>query len=228
MIEFLQKCCLRIGKFQRFDSVKLVGMNERGMLFLLSGPSGVGKGTVRKALFRKNPHELLYSISATTRSPRRNEVNGRDYFFVSKAEFEKMINDGKMLEYAQYVDQYYGTPNTWIEQQRQQGNDVFMEIEVNGAMQVRSKVPDAILIFLLPPDLMQLRNRLELRGTESDEVINQRLKTARQEILMMTNYDYAVVNDKVDKAVKKVQTIIEAERLKAKRLANSYIRILEG
>lgn len=124
-------------------------------------------------------------------------------FFVSKAEFEKMINDGKMLEYAQYVDQYYGTPNTWIEQQRQQGNDVFMEIEVNGAMQVRSKVPDAILIFLLPPDLMQLRNRLELRGTESDEVINQRLKTARQEILMMTNYDYAVVNDKVDKAVKK-------------------------
>ncbi|MFT8879462.1 MAG: guanylate kinase [Oenococcus sp.] len=203
-------------------------MNERGMLFLLSGPSGVGKGTVRKALFRKNPHELLYSISATTRKPRRGEVDGRDYFFLNKEQFEKMINDGQMLEYAQYVNSYYGTPKTWIDEQRSQGKDVFMEIEVNGAMQVRAKVPDAILIFLLPPDLMQLRNRLELRGTESDEVINQRLKTAREEILMMTNYDYAVVNDKVDKAVKKVQTIIDAERLKANRLANSYIKILEG
>ncbi|MGL2256376.1 guanylate kinase [Oenococcus oeni] len=203
-------------------------MNKRGMLFLLSGPSGVGKGTVRKALFKRNPHELLYSISATTREARRNEVDGKDYFFVSKQKFEQMINEGQMLEYAQYVDQYYGTPKTWIDEQRQQGNDVFMEIEVNGAMQVRAKVPDAILIFLLPPDLMQLRNRLELRGTESDKVIDERLKTARQEILMMTNYDYAVVNDKVDKAVKKVQTIIGAERLKAKRLANSYIKILEG
>ncbi len=203
-------------------------MNERGMLFLLSGPSGVGKGTVRKALFKRNPHELLYSISATTREARRNEVDGKDYFFVSKQKFEQMNNEGQMLEYAQYVDQYYGTPKTWIDEQRQQGNDVFMEIEVNGAMQVRAKVPDAILIFLLPPDLMQLRNRLELRGTESDKVIDERLKTARQEILMMTNYDYAVVNDKVDKAVKKVQTIIGAERLKAKRLANSYIKILEG
>ncbi len=203
-------------------------MNERGMLFLLSGPSGVGKGTVRKALFKRNPHELLYSISATTREARRNEVDGKDYFFVSKQKFEQMINEGQMLEYAQYVDQYYGTPKTWIDEQRQQGNDVFMEIEVNGAMQVRAKVPDAILIFLLPPDLMQLRNRLELRGTESDKVIDERLKTARQEILMMTNYDYAVVNDKVDKAVKKVQPIIGAERLKAKRLANSYIKILEG
>ncbi len=195
---------------------------------MLSGPSGVGKGTVRKALFKRNPHELLYSISATTREARRNEVDGKDYFFVSKQKFEQMINEGQMLEYAQYVDQYYGTPKTWIDEQRQQGNDVFMEIEVNGAMQVRAKVPDAILIFLLPPDLMQLRNRLELRGTESDKVIDERLKTARQEILMMTNYDYAVVNDKVDKAVKKVQTIIGAERLKAKRLANRYIKILEG
>lgn len=195
---------------------------------MLSGPSGVGKGTVRKALFKRNPHELLYSISATTREARRNEVDGKDYFFVSKQKFEQMINEGQMLEYAQYVDQYYGTPKTRIDEQRQQGNDVFMEIEVNGAMQVRAKVPDAILIFLLPPDLMQLRNRLELRGTESDKVIDERLKTARQEILMMTNYDYAVVNDKVDKAVKKVQTIIGAERLKAKRLANSYIKILEG
>ncbi|KMQ39175.1 guanylate kinase [Oenococcus oeni] len=203
-------------------------MNERGMLFLLSGPSGVGKGTVRKALFKRNPHELLYSISATTREARRNEVDGKDYFFVSKQKFEQMINEGQMLEYAQYVDQYYGTPKTWIDEQRQQGNDVFMEIEVNGAMQVRAKVPDAILIFLLPPDLMQLRNRLELRGTESDKVIDERLKTARQEILMMTNYDYAVVNDKVDKAVKKVQTIIGAERLKAKRLANSYIKNIGG
>ncbi len=203
-------------------------MNERGMLFLLSGPSGVGKGTVRKGLFKRNPHELLYSISATTREARRNEVDGKDYFFVSKQKFEQMINEGQMLEYAQYVDQYYGTPKTWIDEQRQQGNDVFVEIEVNGAMQVRAKVRDAILIFLLPPDLMQLRNRLELRGTESDKVIDERLKTARQEILMMTNYDYAVVNDKVDKAVKKVQTIIGAERLKAKRLANSYIKILEG
>ncbi len=203
-------------------------MKERGLLFLLSGPSGVGKGTVRRALFKNNSHKLLYSISATTRKPRSGEKDGKDYFFIDKKRFKKLINNGQMLEYAQYVNNYYGTPKEWIEKQRKNGKDVFMEIEVNGAMQVRSKVPDAILIFLLPPDLLQLRNRLEFRGTESDEIINQRLKKAKKEILMMTNYDYAVINDKVNKAVKRIYMIICAERMKTGRMASNYIKIMEA
>ncbi|MDR2661028.1 MAG: guanylate kinase [Lactobacillaceae bacterium] len=202
-------------------------MKERGNLFILSGPSGVGKGTVRKELFKKNNNNLIYSISATTREPRFKEKDGVDYFFLSKNKFEEMINNGEFLEYAQYVDNYYGTPKSWIDKIRDEGKDVFVEIEVKGAMQVRSKVSDATFIFLLPPDLEQLKNRLILRGSESDEVINERLKTARQEIKMMTNYDYAVVNDKVELAVKKIQMIINTSRMKASRVAAEYIQILE-
>jgi guanylate kinase len=203
-------------------------MEERGNLFLLSGPSGVGKGTVRKALFEKNKkNNLIYSISATTRQPRAREKDGVDYFFVNKEQFEHMIENGELLEYAQYVDNYYGTPKNWIEEQRDLGKDVFVEIEVKGAMQVRSKVPDATFIFLLPPDLDQLKNRLELRGSESDDVIEQRLKTASAEIKMMTNYDYAVVNDTVEEAVKKIEIIINAARMKTARVAANYIKILE-
>ncbi|MDR0899506.1 MAG: guanylate kinase, partial [Lactobacillaceae bacterium] len=161
-------------------------MKQRGNLFILSGPSGVGKGTVRKALFKRHSDNLIYSISATTRQPRQKEVDGVDYFFTDKKSFESMIENGELLEYAQYVDNFYGTPKKWIEEQRDLGKDVFVEIEVNGAMQVRAKVPDAIFIFLLPPDLDQLKNRLILRGTEDDSVINERLSTARQEIRMMT------------------------------------------
>ena len=166
-------------------------MSKRGMLIVLSGPSGVGKGTVRKALFSQPGNDFQYSVSMTTRQPRPGEVNGKDYFFVSKEEFEQHIREGQMLEYAKYVDNYYGTPLKYINDTLDEGKDVFLEIEVNGAMQVRSKCPDGVFIFLTPPDLMELRQRLIHRGTDSMEVINKRIHKAFGEIQMMQNYDYA-------------------------------------
>ena len=164
-------------------------MTKRGMLIVLSGPSGVGKGTVRKALFDQPGNDFQYSISMTTRKPRPGEKNGVDYFFVSKEEFEHNIQTGQMLEYAKYVDNYYGTPLKYIDDTLDSGKDVFLEIEVNGAMQVRSKRPDGVFIFLTPPDLMELKHRLIHRGTDSMDVINKRIHKAFGEIEMMQNYE---------------------------------------
>ena len=201
-------------------------MTKRGMLIVLSGPSGVGKGTVRKAIFDQPGNDFQYSISMTTRKPRPGEVNGKDYFFVSKEEFEQKIQAGEMLEYAKYVDNYYGTPLKWINDTLDAGKDVFLEIEVNGAMQVRSKSPNGVFIFLTPPDLMELKQRLIHRGTDSMEVINKRIKNAFGEIEMMQNYDYAVVNDEVPNAVEKVKEIIRSERLRVRRVMPDYLEML--
>lgn len=201
-------------------------MSKRGMLIVLSGPSGVGKGTVRKALFSQPGNDFQYSVSMTTRQPRPGEVNGKDYFFVSKEEFEQHIREGQMLEYAKYVDNYYGTPLKYINDTLDEGKDVFLEIEVNGAMQVRSKCPDGVFIFLTPPDLMELRQRLIHRGTDSMEVINKRIHKAFGEIQMMQNYDYAVVNDQVDNAVTKIKDIIRSERLRVPRVMPDYLEML--
>lgn len=201
-------------------------MSKRGMLIVLSGPSGVGKGTVRKALFSQPGNDFQYSVSMTTRQPRPGEVNGKDYFFVSKEEFEQHIREGQMLEYAKYVDNYYGTPLKYINDTLDEGKDVFLEIEVNGAMQVRSKCPDGVFIFLTPPDLMELRQRLVHRGTDSMEVINKRIHKAFGEIQMMQNYDYAVVNDQVDNAVTKIKDIIRSERLRVPRVMPDYLEML--
>ena len=201
-------------------------MSKRGMLIVLSGPSGVGKGTVRKALFSQPGNDFQYSVSMTTRQPRPGEVNGKDYFFVSKEEFEQHIREGQMLEYAKYVDNYYGTPLKYINDTLDEGKDVFLEIEVNGAMQVRSKCPDGVFIFLTPPDLMELRQRLIHRGTDSMEVINKRIPKAFGEIQMMQNYDYAVVNDQVDNAVTKIKDIIRSERLRVPRVMPDYLEML--
>ena len=201
-------------------------MSKRGMLIVLSGPSGVGKGTVRKALFSQPGNDFQYSVSMTTRQPRPGEVNGNDYFFVSKEEFEQHIREGQMLEYAKYVDNYYGTPLKYINDTLDEGKDVFLEIEVNGAMQVRSKCPDGVFIFLTPPDLMELRQRLIHRGTDSMEVINKRIHKAFGEIQMMQNYDYAVVNDQVDNAVTKIKDIIRSERLRVPRVMPDYLEML--
>ena len=201
-------------------------MSKRGMLIVLSGPSGVGKGTVRKALFSQPGNDFQYSVSMTTRQPRPGEVNGKDYFFVSKEEFEQHIREGQMLEYAKYVDNYYGTPLKYIKDTLDEGKDVFLEIEVNGAMQVRSKCPDGVFIFLTPPDLMELRQRLIHRGTDSMEVINKRIHKAFGEIQMMQNYDYAVVNDQVDNAVTKIKDIIRSERLRVPRVMPDYLEML--
>ncbi|MGX7198330.1 guanylate kinase [Enterococcus nangangensis] len=202
-------------------------MSERGLLIVLSGPSGVGKGTVRKALFASTHNEFKYSISMTTRKMRAGEVDGVDYYFRTKEEFEEMIEKGQMLEYAQYVGNYYGTPLTYVEETLNQGQDVFLEIEVKGAMQVREKVPDGVFIFLTPPDLGELKSRIIHRGTDSPEVIEKRMAVAREEIEMMASYDYAVVNDHVDNAVQKIREIIRGEHCRVDRVIGKYIKMIK-
>ncbi|WP_312399411.1 guanylate kinase [Leuconostoc lactis] len=193
-------------------------MTQRGLLIVLSGPSGVGKGTVRKAIFEEEGIDFQYSISATTRQPRVGEVDGEDYFFVSREEFEQKIVNGDMLEYAQYVNNYYGTPKSFIDETLASGRDVFLEIDVQGALQVKSKMPEGIYIFLTPPDLTNLRERLVGRGTDSQEVIEKRVAAARDELKQMINYDYAVENDQVVHAVDRIKAIITAERLRVARV----------
>ncbi len=193
-------------------------MTQRGLLIVLSGPSGVGKGTVRKAIFEEDGIDFQYSISATTRQPRIGEVNGEDYFFVSREAFEEKISNGDMLEYAQYVNNYYGTPKSFIDETLASGRDVFLEIDVQGALQVKSKMPEGVYIFLTPPDLTNLRERLVGRGTDSQKVIEKRVTAARDELKQMINYDYAVENDQVVFAVERVKSIITAERLRVARV----------
>ena len=193
-------------------------MSERGLLIVFSGPSGVGKGTVRQEIFSTPDHKFEYSVSMTTRAQRPGEVDGKDYFFRSREEFEELIRNGQMLEYAEYVGNYYGTPLTYVNETLDKGIDVFLEIEVQGALQVKKKVPDAVFIFLTPPDLNELQERLVGRGTESEEVIAQRIERAREEIALMSEYDYAIVNDEVPLAAERVKRVIEAEHFRVDRV----------
>lgn len=202
-------------------------MTERGLLIVLSGPSGVGKGTVRKAIFESEGNDFHYSISMTTRAKRVGEVEGVDYFFRSREEFEALIEAGEMLEYAEYVGNYYGTPLSYVQETLDQGKDVFLEIEVQGAKQVKEKVPDGVFIFLTPPDLGELRSRIVGRGTDALEVIDERMRVAREEIEMMALYDYAVVNDQVPHAVKRVKEIIATEHVRVERVIGKYRKMLE-
>lgn len=202
-------------------------MTERGLLIVLSGPSGVGKGTVRKAIFDSEDNDFQYSISMTTRKKRIGEVDGVDYFFRSHEEFENLIASGEMLEYAEYVGNYYGTPLSYVQQTLDEGKDVFLEIEVQGALQVKEKVPDGVFIFLTPPDLTELRSRITGRGTDSAEVIDERMRIAREEIEMMALYDYAVVNDEVPKAVQRIKEIISSEHFRVDRVIHKYRKMLE-
>lgn len=202
-------------------------MDEKGILFILSGPSGVGKGTVRQKLFEQDTN-LKYSISMTTRTMRPGEVDGVDYFFKTKAEFKQLIEENALIEYAEYVDNFYGTPKAYVEEMLDLGHDVFLEIEVQGAMQVKENFPQGVFVFLIPPSLDDLRERIVNRGTESDELVRNRLNEAKKEIDMMDAYDYIVVNDQVDHAVAKVQAIIEAEHCKRERIAKQFKKLLEG
>ena len=202
-------------------------MSERGLLIVLSGPSGVGKGTVRKAIFERDDNEFEYSVSMTTRPMRKGEVDGVDYYFRTKEEFEAMIEAGEMLEYAEYVGNYYGTPLTSVNKTLDEGKDVFLEIEVQGAQQVKEKVPDGVFIFLTPPDLAELKARIVGRGTDSPEVIEERMRVARQEIEMMALYDYAVVNDQVQNAVDRIKDIIVSEHYRVDRVIGKYIKMLK-
>jgi guanylate kinase len=201
---------------------KSVNMPERGLLIVFSGPSGVGKGTVRAAIFESSQHQFDYSVSMTTRQQRPGEVDGKDYFFTTREAFEEKIKSGQMLEYAEYVGNYYGTPLEYVNQTLDQGKDVFLEIEVQGALQVKEKVPDGVFIFLTPPDLDELRGRLSGRGTDSLAVINERMEKAREEIKLMSEYDYAVVNDEVHLAVERVKKIVEAEHFRVDRVIGRY------
>ena len=202
-------------------------LDDKGLLVVLSGPSGVGKGTVREALFKRGDHNLIYSISMTTRKPRDGEVNGREYYFVTKEEFEKNIQEGKMLEYAEFVGNYYGTPLSEIRKQLDQGNEVVLEIEVQGALQVREKMKDAIFIFIAPPTIDALYNRLKSRGTESEDVISERIEKAKRELDLAYKYDYIVVNDTVENAADRIMAIIRAEHAKTERSIHKYRKLLE-
>ena len=197
-------------------------MSERGLLIVFSGPSGVGKGTVRQEIFSTPDHKFEYSVSMTTRAQRPGEVDGKDYFFRSREEFEELIRNGQMLEYAEYVGNYYGTPLTYVNETPDKGIDVFLEIEVQGALQVKKKVPDAVFIFLTPPDLNELQERLVGRGTDSEEVIAQRIERAREEIALLSEYDYAIVNDEVPLAAERVKRVIEAEHFRVDRVIGRY------
>lgn len=201
-------------------------MSSKGMLIVLSGPSGVGKGTVRKAMLETSTVKFDYSVSMTTRNMRPGEQDGVDYYFRTNEQFENEIKNGGMLEYAKYVDHYYGTPLKYVQQKLDAGIDALLEIEVNGAMQVREKMPNGVFIFLTPPDLPSLRSRITHRGTDDQKTIDKRMEQAKKEIAMMSNYDYAVVNDKIPNAVKNIEGIIRSEHLSVPRVIDKYKKII--
>lgn len=185
-------------------------VKKEGFLIVISGFSGAGKGTVVKQLVEEYGYSL--SISATTRAPREGEKDGREYYFKTDAEFQNLIDYNGFIEWAQYVDNYYGTPRKFVEQEMKEGRDVILEIEVQGAMNVKKQYPNALLIFVTAPDANSLKERLAGRGTESDEVINKRLKRAAQESDDIDSYDYIVINDEVEECVKTIHSIIVSNK----------------
>lgn len=191
-------------------------MNKRGILIVLSGFSGAGKGTLVKALQEKY-QEYALSISATTRKPRSGEAEGEAYFFKTTEEFETMIERGQFIEYAKYVDNYYGTPKEYVEQQMQQGKDVILEIEIQGALKVQQQFPNALLLFVTTPDADTLKGRLIGRGTESEEVIASRLARAVEEAKGIEQYDYLIINDEIDKAATQIHGIVQGEHYRISR-----------
>ena len=194
-----------------------MGMNEKGILIVVSGFSGSGKGTLMKELLTRYPDTYALSISATTRLPREGEVDGREYFFVSKDEFEKMIAKGELIEYAKYVENYYGTPRDYVEKKLDEGKDVILEIEIQGALNVKKMFPDTLLLFVTPPSAEELRKRLVGRGTETMDVIESRMDRACEEAEGMQNYDYLIVNDSLDRCVEEMHSIIQGEHRRSSR-----------
>ncbi len=186
---------------------------QKGKLLVVSGPSGCGKGTVLKKVLKENSN-IYYSVSATTRAPRYGEENGIHYYFITKEEFEKKISEGGMLEYAEYVGNYYGTPKDIVLAKLEKGYDVILEIEVKGAMQIRKAVPEAILVFIAPPSMDELEKRLIGRGTEKIDVIKSRLKKAEKEMQYQNEYDYLVINDEISIAAEEIAAILKSEKLK--------------
>lgn len=188
-------------------------MNKKGILVVISGFSGAGKGTLMKELLRRYDKYAL-SISATTRRPREGEENGREYFFKTKEEFEQMIADGELIEYAQYVSNYYGTPKEYVYKCLEDGKDVILEIEIQGALKVKEKFPQTLLIFVTPPSAEELKRRLVGRGTETAEVIADRMNRAVEESACMDQYDYLLVNDDLDAATVELHELIQSQHKK--------------
>ena len=187
-------------------------MNKKGILIVVSGFSGAGKGTLMKELLQKYEEKYALSISATTRQPREGELHGREYFFISKDEFEKMIAKDELIEYARYVENYYGTPRSYVEQKLDEGKDVILEIEIQGALKVKEKFPDTLLLFVA-------------RGTETMEVINSRMSRAAEEAEGMENYDYLIINNTLEECVEQMHSVIQAEHLRCSRNTNFIEKI---
>ena len=188
----------------------------QGLLLVVSGPSGAGKGTIC-SLLRKELPELSYSVSVTTRAPREGEVDGRDYFFKTVAQVKDMIFRGELLEYAQVYGNYYGTPKPYVMNLLNEGKDVLLEIDIQGALQIKKVFPDGVFVFVVPPSLEELRARIYKRGTDAADVIEKRLKAATSELSYASEYDYIIVNDVAEKATQRVLTLLEAERYRAGR-----------
>ena len=191
-------------------------MSQKGVLVVVSGPSGVGKVTVLKKLISENP-KMKFAISATTRKPRVGEEDGKNYFFKSEEEFRKMIDNNELIEWVNYCGNFYGKPRKYVEETLEEGYDVIVEVEVEGAQNIKKIYKDSVLIFILPPSFEELEERLRNRGTETIEVINSRMKRAKEEIAKLNVYDYWVINDKVEKAVESLVTIINAMKFKIKK-----------
>lgn len=197
-------------------------VKRKGLLLVVSGPSGAGKGTICKAILDQND-QIKLSVSATTRKPRNGEVHGVNYFFIEKEEFTSMIEKGEFLEYAQIYDNFYGTPKAAIIETLEKGQDVILEIEMQGARQVKEVYPEGTFIFVLPPSLKELKNRIVGRGTESAEEIEKRFSCAFEEIKQIDDYDYFIVNEDVEKSVRELEAIISSEKNKVTRYKNNII-----
>lgn len=204
----------------------IIRTKGKGNLIVISAPSGAGKGTVIDGVMKINSN-LWLSVSMTSRKMRSNDIPGETYFFVSKEEFEERIKEGVFLEYAIYNGNYYGTPKDKIQEKLDQGIDVILEIEIQGALKVKELVPDAIFIFILPPSMKELRRRLVNRGTDSKEKVLERFRTAYREINEVTKYNYVVINDEVEKAVSKVNAILLSERCRVDRIEDVYLDNME-
>ncbi len=191
-------------------------MPEQGLLIVISGPSGAGKGTICTALMEREPN-LRYSVSATTRLPRQGEVDGKNYLFMDKEKFIVLREQGEFLEWAEVYGNFYGTPRKNVEAMLNKGYDVILEIDIQGALQVKEKFPQGVFIFILPPSLEELETRITKRGTDTKDVIARRMSAAVKELAYVSEYDYVVVNDQVDAAVQRVRAIITAEKCRLQR-----------
>lgn len=196
-----------------------------GLLVVVSGPSGCGKGTICKELLKRNK-DMSISISATTRKPRKGEVDGENYFFLTEEIFKSMINKNEFLEYAHVHGNFYGTPKKFVLEKIENGENVFLEIDVQGALQIKEIYPDGVFIFILPPSMEELKNRIKKRGTESEDDIKRRYKNAFEEVKYIKKYDYLVINDKVIEAVEKIESIISAEKCSVDRQSKLINKIL--